>query len=115
MTNASKTETVPLRDYVDVRFTDIEKARVTAEAQLNMRLESMNEFRSSLKDQASTFLTRTEYEAKHDALESKIHVLQLDKATLEGKANQSALTFTTLISIGGILLSIIALLKEFMK
>ncbi len=43
-------------------------ALATATAALEKRLESMNEFRNNLRDQATTFISRNEYLAAHDAL-----------------------------------------------
>ena len=47
-----------------------------AETVMNIRLNSMNEFRAQLSDQASTFLTRDNYEVNHKLLETKIESLQ---------------------------------------
>ena len=47
-----------------------------AETVMNIRLDSMNEFREQLSDQASSFLTRDNYEANHKLLETKIESLQ---------------------------------------
>jgi hypothetical protein len=59
--------TVPLREYLDVRFNAIESrlssmdvAVKLANANLEHRLESMNEFRDSMKDQAAKYVTRAE-------------------------------------------------------
>jgi len=76
-TNGTK---VSIRDYVDVRFSDIEKtidlmhdasdiAIKLAANDLRTRLDSMNEFRSALKDQAGTFVSRNEMELKFESLE----------------------------------------------
>ena len=43
-------------------------ALTTAIAAVEKRLEGMNEFRNSLRDQAAGFLTRNEYLAAHDAV-----------------------------------------------
>jgi len=47
-----------------------------AETVMNIRLNSMNEFRAQLSDQASSFLTRDNYEVNHKLLETKIESLQ---------------------------------------
>ena len=95
---------VTLRDYIDIRLSSIE-----------ISLKEISITLNSLRDQSTRFLTRPEYEAKHEALDSKIHLLELNKATLEGKANQGSVIFTAIIAVGGIVLSIIALFKEFIK
>ena len=75
---------VGLKDYVDMRFSEAEKAkdnalhsieiaRKEAQGAMERRLEGMNEFRDQLRDQASKFLTRTEYDSGHTPMEEKIN------------------------------------------
>ena len=45
---------------IDLRFNGIEKATDLARVNMEKRLDGMNEFRETLKDQASRFVTRTE-------------------------------------------------------
>ena len=49
-----------LEKIIDIRFSSIEKAADLARAGIEKRLDSMNEFRETLKDQVSRFITRTE-------------------------------------------------------
>ena len=67
---------VTLRDYFDARLKDNEKALDIASKELQIRLEGMNEFRSSMKDQAAHFLTREEFDAKSEVIVAKIDFLQ---------------------------------------
>jgi CO dehydrogenase nickel-insertion accessory protein CooC1 len=115
MTPSRHVDPFSIKDYIDMRFTEIESARHVAYLTMEKRLEGMNEFRNQLKDQSSCFMTRNEYESKHEILASKIHDLELSKAELKGKASQSALNISLAISAAGILLSTIALVKEFLK
>jgi hypothetical protein len=69
-------ESISLKDYFDTKLCGMERATNLARDSMEKRLESMNEFRQSLKDQSSTFLTRQEYDAKHALLEQKIETLQ---------------------------------------
>jgi hypothetical protein len=59
---------ISLKEYVDEKFKDIEKATEVAVNTLDKRLNSMNEFRDTLKDQASKFVIREEMNAKFDGL-----------------------------------------------
>jgi flagellar motility protein MotE (MotC chaperone) len=61
-----------LKAQLDGHAIATEKALDKTEAQLNKRLESMNEFREQLRDQSSHFLTMDTYDANHKLLESKI-------------------------------------------
>jgi hypothetical protein len=58
-----------------------ESARTLADATAD-RFEGVNEFRGQLTDQAASFLTRAEYQAKHDALLARVDTAEsaLDKA-----------------------------------
>lgn len=71
---------VSLRDYCDIRFDEINKtidlmhdasdvAIKLAANDLKTRLDSMNEFRSALKDQAGTFISRNEMDLKFETIE----------------------------------------------
>jgi hypothetical protein len=67
----TRAEMVTLRDYIDTRFSELDKrfegidrAVDLAQAGVNQRLEGMNEFREQLRSQAATFVTSTEIEAK---------------------------------------------------
>jgi len=50
----------------------LEKGIEKQEALLDKRLAAMNEFRQALKDQNGTFITRTEFEAKHELLNVRV-------------------------------------------
>jgi hypothetical protein len=65
---------VTLREYLEAKLESTERALALARSELDRRLESMNEFRLQMKDQASTFICREEYEAKHQLLIEKIEV-----------------------------------------
>ena len=55
--------------YVDTKFTSENIAITKAEISLGERLNSMTEFRESLKYQASKFVTREELYAKLDGMD----------------------------------------------
>jgi hypothetical protein len=109
-------EKISLKEYFDTRMKDadaffdariraIEKSAEIAATELGRRLEGMNEFRGQLKDQAATFITRTE----HEAVCKEIEELKLSKANLEGKASQTSFFVTLGISVIGVIISIVAL------
>lgn len=107
---------VSLREYVDLRFGQVEKEVLKAERAMTLRLEGMNEFRDTLKDQASRFVTREETSLMLKPLEKaigehddEIRDLQLTRSELAGKASQTTMTVTLFISLAGLVLSIIKL------
>jgi hypothetical protein len=85
---------------------------------INARLTSMNEFRDQLKDQAMRFITREEINISFDSLKTELRsshklvcddIRELQKTADEsrGKASQSALIFTALMSLAGLILGLI--------
>ena len=58
----TKDELITLREFLEARLEHIEEKTRLATAALDKRLEGMNEFRDTLKDQASRFVTRTDLE-----------------------------------------------------
>lgn len=79
----------------DQRFKAIEDAVIAAREAQEKRWSSSNEVRGSLDDtlkamqkQQESLVSRLEYNAMVERLQSEIKALQISKATLEGKASQ---------------------------
>ncbi len=81
-----------LRAYVDVRLADLidrvterfalnDSSVAKAERTMNERLNSMNEFRDALKDQANRMATRLELER----VEADVNELRRAKANFDGR------------------------------
>lgn len=102
-----------LKEYIDLRFTAIENSTKLAQDNLNTRLESMNEFRMSLKDQSSNFITRIEHEAMMTKYDSDIRVLREIAATNSGKASMSSVYMSYAIALVGIIMGIAGLILNF--
>jgi hypothetical protein len=101
---------ISLRTYVDTRFTDNEAARLLAFAAMEKRLDTMNEFRESLKDAQSTFLTKEAYDLAHSNMTKMIDDLRLFRSNYEGKSS-----FATLLAIIGIFIGLSAVVLDFLK
>lgn len=71
--------------HVDGQVRMIDSNTAKAASSIDKRLEGMNEFRDSLKDQASRFVTRQESAAKHEAIETRLKSIELSRATGEGR------------------------------
>jgi predicted phage gp36 major capsid-like protein len=93
----------------EARFQAVERAVEVANGQMEKRLEGMNEFRDSLKDQASRFFTRDEFHSAHGPVLKDIEALKLARATLEGKASQKSVNVAYAIAVIGIVISLIGL------
>jgi len=105
-------DSISLREYIDLKYNDIKQSTELARNSMDKRLDGMNEFRETLKDQASRFITRTEIDSKMEVVYSNIKNLEISKATLEGKASQSSLTFTIIMSVLGLIIAIISLIYK---
>ena len=113
-------EFITLRDYIDIKVTELEKAvvcKITALEALHMRdastlekrLDGMNEWRQERREQNAEFLPRTEYDIQHQKLVDDIRLLRESKATLEGKASQNSVIFLGGVSVISLVIAAIAL------
>ena len=116
---------VSLKEYLCQRLDDLEeKIKVMFEAnkialdkadiKMDARLTLMNEFREQMKDQTNKFITRSEHRPIEKRFESNIKQLELSRAMLEGKASQSSLMITTIISFIGLLIGLAGLIARFL-
>lgn len=103
-----KEETVSLVKYFDMRIDNIQDSTKLALASANERLNGMNEFRDTLKDQQNTFATRKEVEREVERFEQDIKMLTASKNLLEGKASQKSVTIAYIISFVSLLLSVLS-------
>lgn len=104
-----------LKEYFERRLLDMEKAVTKAEASHEKRLESLNEFRDQLKDQADTFVEKSLHYAQHDAIEDRINGIRRDIDKIEGRTDGGKTLWAYLVSgaslIGAIISIAIALTK----
>jgi hypothetical protein len=100
---------------IDERFANIEESRALALKAMEARLAGMNEFRETLRDQAAKFFTKAEHEAYMKATEIELRALQDFKLTLDTKASASQVTWAYIIGGSGLVISIITIVKEFIK
>jgi len=70
------------RDYIDVRIHDLRMAIDQARASMERRLDGMNEFRDSLKDQSEKFASR---EGLYN-LERQVQELRVTGGSAAGRA-----------------------------
>ena len=87
--------TTDLGKRIDREFVLNSEAISKAERTMNERLNSMNEFREALKEQAGRMATRVELEK----IDSLVRDLQNEKATLDGKLLVVSGSISTLIVI----------------
>jgi hypothetical protein len=95
-----------LREIFESKFDANSKALLLASEAIDKRLQSMNEIRDQLKDQAGTFLTRAEFNLMHQRVLDDIRMLRESRAEIVGKADQGQLNITFVITIMGLLIGI---------
>lgn len=96
---------------MDIQLKNIEEATKLAHAGMEKRLEGMNEFRETLKDQAGKFVTRDELSAQLDKLEGLIKSLELSKAKLEGMASRTSFYIALFFSLVGAISGLVSIFK----
>ena len=103
---------VGLRHYVDARFIALQREMEKNDKVMDVRLNSMNEFRQAMQDQQNKFLTMSEHDAWKEQVENKLGELHDFKTELKAKAPTwlSVLTFAT--SGVALVIALLALVKE---
>jgi len=74
--NEDDYNTVSLKEFIIEKFIYIEKSIETLRITNEKCFDGLNEIRQILQDQNNIFLTRTEYEPKHEILNNKINEVQ---------------------------------------
>lgn len=111
-----------LKEYVERRFTDQDKAVqaallaakeavLKAENATEKRFEATNEFRQQLSDQTNTFIPRNEYDAQHQALVDKVATLT-DRMNQDKGGEISMAKIYAAIGAVGVVLGIIVMLAN---
>lgn len=103
-----------LREYLDAKIDGIDQATKLAATMMERRLDGMNEFRETLKDQASRFATRAEMDEVKDRIEADLRVLRESRALLEGKASQKSVTAVMVVSAIGFVISVLGIMLRLM-
>ena len=106
--NFTHKDGVTLKEYFDSRLQSIEDAIGVARLAMETRLAGMNEFRESLRDQTNRSMSREEYQAAHDRVKEDIQSLRESRAELAGKASQMSVNISLLISILGLVTSLVS-------
>jgi hypothetical protein len=138
--NGENLNVVTLRDYIEAKLDGIAKSTEVALAVLDKRFDAINEIRGAMKDQMANFPTRIEVQSsvsqyrcndldelkkmsgkyisrdEHNIMmnrmESDVRMLRESRAELAGKASQLYVNITLAISIIGLAISILGLLRH---
>ena len=100
---------ISLKDFILEKFKALEKSTESARSAMEKRLDGMNEFRETLKDQAAKFVTRSELEILLERINEDVRILRESKAMIEGKASQFSLNVTMSIALCSLIISIVGM------
>ena len=106
---------VSLKEYFERALLANEKALDLAREIMNTRLESMNEFRDQLRDQAARFITREELGLMKEKIYDELKALNTAKDRAAGKASMGSVYLVTGIAVIGLFISVISILINLMK
>lgn len=84
-----------------------DKAVTKAETAVEKRLEGVNEFRKSLSDQATMFLSKPEAEPRFSALDKRVSLLEGTTAQNTGRSAGTSASIGLMILLGSVLSAII--------
>lgn len=112
---------ISLREYVDRRFEDSEKAvqaalaaaeKAVAKAEANAEKwrENANEWRGAMSDRERSFMTRMEFNSYRDATEKIIDGLKVSRDVIAGQTDGKDKTWAVIVTIIGVGIAIIGFL-----
>jgi hypothetical protein len=84
-----------------------EKAVLKAEQASEKRFEGVNEFRETLSDQAASFVTRNEVDARLGAVNAILSRLEQEQAAVHGRSGVSTPLLLALVGAGATILGIV--------
>ena len=93
----------------DTKLVAIDKALNVASVTMDKRLDGMNEFRDTLRDQAARFITREEVKKENERVETDLRFLRESRAILEGKASQKLVYITLIATIVSFVLALVGI------
>lgn len=96
---------------VQTALESAEKAVTKAETAAEKRFESVNEFRGQLADQNASFMTRTEFDAKHEALEKQVDDLKKYADRSAGRAGGQGAMYGWIIAAVGLVVSVVVMVS----
>ena len=103
--------------FIDEKFLTVEEARRLAKVEQDRRLESMNEFREQLKDQAATLITREYFDSVVETLRTEMKPALTATTKSEGSKEErnwfvpsGTALLMVLFSLGAFVVSIISIL-----
>jgi len=99
-------------ETTDLKVSALKEATTLAKAAMEVRLESMNNFRDDLRDQAKTLYSRQEHDLYAEKVNDQIQNHQSILDQLKGKAEQSTVMIALLMSSIATILALIDFVRH---
>ena len=77
-----------LKELIETKFEAIKEATDKALASNDKRLEGMNEFRQTIKDQNTEFVRKGDFLPQIERIREEIKILQISRAEIAAKADE---------------------------
>jgi uncharacterized coiled-coil protein SlyX len=100
---------------LEAQFAALAQAITIARDEMTRRLESMNEIRSQLSSQATTFMTKNEFDFAHIGVVKDLKELMSAKDRLDGKASMNSVYVSMGVAIIGLIVSCLGFLAHWIK
>lgn len=119
MSDDEQREAVALRDYLDQRFADfnrlvderfrsLDTATTLAREEYRREVTHLNALRKSVETDRQEFVTKGDYQSRHDIIRSEIERLKLEQAKSESRGR----TWTAAITL---FLTVIIVISHFIR
>ena len=109
--NMTKKDGVDLKYYIEKLLDEKEKALILQSKELSRRLDALNGEAARLATMQRTYIPREVADTRICSLEDKLDALESWKDRQEGKASQSSVLIAYAISLIGIILGVVGLLR----
>ena len=96
------------RNLFLVQMAAMDKAVQEAKKEMDRRLDGMNEFRSQLEKQASTFVEKPYYDLQHNVLEKQIEVLVAESNVAKGRHS-----WNSILAIAAVLIALATAILDY--
>ena len=108
---------VSLKEFFNHRFEELdkfygakfeagEKALEIADIRLQEHLRQLNNAKAELERERANFITKNDYDTRHETICEKIRILELSRAEWSGKASQSSVYISYLLFLINIAVSV---------
>lgn len=95
---------------VAAALTSAKEAVIKAETASEKRFESVNEFRATLADQATSLISRSEVETQFKAIDDKVDIIMGRMDRLEGRAGGSTAAWAYAFAAAGLIGTLVGII-----